>query len=308
MFLLSIEETVEVPSENEEVEPSENRRLTRTKAKTEEVKSPVVEKPVEVSSENRRLTRTKAKTEEEAPSENRRLTRTKAKNEEIKSPVAEKPIAVPSENRRLTRTKAKNDEVKSPVVEKPVEVPLENRRLTRTKAKNEEVKASEIEDQPVEAKKAKLEEEVPTENRRLTRTKAKNEEVKTPESEDKPIEAEPENRRRTRTKAKVIIFWKNIFRDHPKTTLTKICPILTTYLPIVDVRSLTFGLLILLSMFIKQRKFLGFLKHCKFQYSSSKFVREKLEKIDCSLLVVSFLQNVIVDIKKSTYLHTVDIR
>merc|ERR1712200_311097 len=31
----------------------------------------------------------------------------------------------------------------------------------------------------------------------------KNEEVKTPENEDKPIEAEPENRRRTRTKAKL---------------------------------------------------------------------------------------------------------
>ena len=92
------------------------------------------------------------------------------------------------------------------MAEKPIEVPSENRRLTRTKAKNEEVKASEIEDQPVEAKKAKLEEQVPIENRRLTRTKAKNEEVKTPENEDKPIEAEPENRRRTRTKAKVIIF------------------------------------------------------------------------------------------------------
>merc|ERR1719436_1586988 len=83
------EEIVEKPLEEQPL--SQNRRLTRTKAKVEEVKSPVIEnKPIE------------------GPSQNRRLTRTKAKNEEVKSPeIEDKPVEAEPENRRRTRTKAK---------------------------------------------------------------------------------------------------------------------------------------------------------------------------------------------------------
>jgi len=78
-----------------------------SEAQMDEVMTPVVEKPTEAPrSQNRRLTRTKAKVEEvKSP-----VTEDKseeAEQPEVKTPVVEKPTEVPSQNRRLTRTKAK---------------------------------------------------------------------------------------------------------------------------------------------------------------------------------------------------------
>ena len=91
----------------------------------------------EPEEENRRLTRTKQKNQQINDSKTDEPTRTKQKVQETTEPKKDDSSELPEENRRLTKTRQKAQEVESKK-EEPSEPIEENRRLTRTTRKNQD--------------------------------------------------------------------------------------------------------------------------------------------------------------------------